>query len=108
MKKLFGRKQKWIAGTLFVKKDDIEQVAKSLIYINTMLGRNDEEDMIELLEATIRNSIGHNSTVCVPVITTERTWKLLKEKSGKYLKLVATTEHRAAKPETTEMGIVLA
>lgn len=104
MKKLFGRKQKWINGVLFIRKEDVEQVAKDLIYVNTMLGRNDEDELIELVDAAYYGI--SNETICVPVVTTEKVWKLLKN-SGK-MRLVATTEKKAEKPEPKEeMGIVL-
>lgn len=101
MKKLFSKKEKWINGTLIIKKEDIDKVAAEFLFVNEMIG-NDEDEVRALCDTA---SLGINElTVCLPITTTEKIWKKLKASSK--LNIVATSEHRAERPEP--MGIILA
>lgn len=102
MKRLFVKEDKWINGVLIIKKETVEQVASDFIFINEMLG-NDEDDLVALTDAA-RISV-HAAAIQIPVTTTEKIWKKLK-KSGKDLKLIATSEKKAEKPMTMAVALV--
>lgn len=100
MKKLFVKEDKMVNGELVIRKETLEQVVEDLVYINTMLGN----DIFETEQLACRIWNNSSAAVRVPVTTTEKIWKKLKE-SGKKVKLVAVTE-KAEKPTTMEIALI--
>lgn len=90
MKKLFVKEDRMINGMLVIKKESLEQLVSDLVYVNDMLG-NDIYDT-EMFACKIQKN---STAIHVPVATTEKIWKTLKQ-SGNKIKLIATTEKAVA------------